>query len=435
MTARTCCIYLSVFFSCFPSLLWNYQPAILGPGQLRQCSQLFLLLWKQSLCKAFSLKNKKPKKQTSSLWFNKNNEQVESCTFLIWVARLGMAVKILPHQNTWTKNISSKFLQCTWIFEKRGTNFQEPWLLNPSVQSPLSWLVNVLRSSTILHWALSLQRVAPWRPVEYLLNLPRTIRKAFLPAIPSTLPLTGRGHSEENINCRLFQWVPPAWGYSSARAPGPSGFCKHTSRESSSKTGEASKSDHSLWSREKTKLPFLVIIHVAVPTPLHKFLGGVSLAVKKRCIIAEWFLMLPSTNSLNSFNPHQTLSTPPIWIYSMEFIAMNLYGNLYLREMPPNFQISGHPWSNTAKVLGKYAYLPILFLSYQSKPNKKFYKHKTKHYIKILYTMYMIFLIQSFLKECLKYKMLVLQKDVTYTCSRNLPDSDMWQQSGRVTPT
>ena len=52
-------------------------------------------------------------------------------------------------------------------------------------------------------------------------------------------------------------------------------------------------------------------------------LVGVSSVVKKRCIIAKRFLMLPSTNSLYFFNPPQTPTVPPILIYAMEFIAMN----------------------------------------------------------------------------------------------------------------
>ena len=55
----------------------------------------------------------------------------------------------------------------------------------------------------------------------------------------------------------------------------------------------------------------------------YKFLVGASSIVKKWCIIAKRFLMMPSTNSLHFFNPPQTLTIPPILIYAREFIAMD----------------------------------------------------------------------------------------------------------------
>lgn len=92
-----------------------------------------------------------------------------------------------------------------------------------------------------------------------------------------------------------------------ARTPGPSGFHKHNSREGSSKTGDDSECNHAFVIKNKTKLLSLIIMHVTMPTLPHKFLVGVSTVVKKCCITAETFLMLPSTNPLNSFNPPQTL--------------------------------------------------------------------------------------------------------------------------------
>lgn len=132
-----------------------------------------------------------------------------------------LAIHILHHRNTGTKK--KKKLQILIIYlklDKPITNFWELWPIKST--SLVTINLKYIESKNYISLTFVLLRPCTFKAC-WLLNLPRTIRKAFQSAIPISWSLTGRSYSEENIS-RRFQWVPPAWRHSSARVPGPSGF-------------------------------------------------------------------------------------------------------------------------------------------------------------------------------------------------------------------